>query len=258
MLFLIIIFALVGLWVDGIFGLAVGGALGYVVGLVVRAILRKGLRLLQAQFIESTFAVMGALCKADGVVTRDEIRATEELFIRLGLSSAQKETAKAAFNRGKGADFALDAEVDRFVRSSRRSRVLFQVFLQVQLIAVAADGKVHPAERVMLVRVARRLGMSDADVAQLEALLRAAMSGAASPSGTPLKQQLEDAYAALGLAPEASASEIKRAYRKLMTENHPDRLAANGMPESMRNFAEERSRELNAAYDLIRKARDIS
>ena len=107
----------------------------------------------------------------------------------------------------------------------------------------------------MLVRVARGLGLADTDVAQLEALLRAAASGPAVSRGARSAQQLEDAYAALGVTPEASDEEIKRAYRKMMTEHHPDKVAARGLPESMRKIAEERARKLNVAYDVIKKAR---
>lgn len=110
----------------------------------------------------------------------------------------------------------------------------------------------------MLVRVARRLGMAEIDVARLEALLRAAAGGPAAAAGPPPKQRLDDAYTALGLAPDASVSDIKRVYRQLMRENHPDKLAAKGLPESMRNVAEERAREINAAYDLIKKARQFT
>jgi DnaJ like chaperone protein len=211
----------------------------------------------QSQFLDTTFAVMGALCKADGVVTRDEIRVTEQLFARLQLSPEQKDAAKAAFTRGKAPDFDLEGEVDRFVQSARDGVGMFQLFLQVQLTAVAADGQVHPAEHAMLVRIARRLGLSELDLARLEALLRAAAGGAATAGGPPPKQRLDDAYAAIGVTPDASESEIKRAYRKLMSENHPDKLAAKGLPDSMRQLAEERARELNVAYDLIRKARQF-
>ena len=92
-------------------------------------------------------------------------------------------------------------------------------------------------------------------MAQLEALLRAAASGPAEARGARSEQQLEDAYAALGVTPEASDEEIKRAYRKTMAEHHPDKMAARGLPESMRKIAEERARKLNVAYDVIKKAR---
>jgi DnaJ like chaperone protein len=212
----------------------------------------------QVQFLDATFAVMGALCKADGVVTRNEIQVVEQIFARLRFSPEQKELAKAAFNRGKAPDFDLDATVSAFAHSARRSGILFQMFLQLQMLAVAADGQVHPAEHAMLVRVARGLGLAEQDVARLEALLRAAASDPAGFGGAPPKQRLDDAYAALGVTPEASESDIKRAYRKMMSENHPDKVAAKGLPESMRELAEERAREINAAYDLIKKARQFS
>ena len=59
------------------------------------------------------------------------------------------------------------------------------------------------------------------------------------------------------MTPDSENAEIKRAYRKLISQNHPDKLAARGLPESMRPVAEERSRELNAAYDLLKEARNI-
>jgi DnaJ like chaperone protein len=255
---LIVLCAVVGLWLGGISGLLVGGAIGFVLDRVAQMVIRGGLLTVQSQFLETTFAVMGALCKADGVVTREEIRVTEEVFGRLRLTPEQKTAAKAAFNRGKAPDFDLDAEVDQFVQSARSGGgVLFQLFLQVQILAVAADGQVHPAERAMLVHVARRLGLGERDVARLEALLRAAAGGATAAGAPAPKEKLDDAYSALGVTPEASESEIKRAYRKLMSENHPDKLMAKGLPEGLRQLAEERAREINAAYDLIRKARQF-
>jgi DnaJ like chaperone protein len=255
---LILLFALIGFGIDGIRGLLIGALVGFGLSRMARASARTGLLSVQSQFLDSTFAVMGALCKADGVVTRDEIRVTEQLFARLHLSPEQKDAAKAAFTRGKAPEFDLEGEVDRFVQSARDGVGMFQLFLQVQLTAVAADGQVHPAEHAMLVRIARRLGLSELDLARLEALLRAASGGATAAGGPPPKQRLDDAYAAIGVTAEASESEIKRAYRKLMSENHPDKLAAKGLPDSMRQLAEERARELNVAYDLIRKARQFS
>ena len=108
----------------------------------------------------------------------------------------------------------------------------------------------------MLVRVAGRLGLTEGDDAHLESLLRAATGGpAGGPSGRPRQDRLADAYVALGVPADAAPADIKRAYRKLISKNHPDKLAARGLPESMRAVAEERSREINAAYDLIKSSR---
>ncbi|HEU4616489.1 MAG TPA: co-chaperone DjlA [Gammaproteobacteria bacterium] len=252
-----VIGAFLGLAVAGWRGLVIGALLGYAVGWIRRTTAASGFADVQAQFIESTFAVMGALCKADSVVTRDEIRAAEQLFERLHLSAVQREAAKTAFARGKAADFDLDAEVARFRRAAAGRGVLLQLFLQAQILAVGADGALHPAEHAMLVRVARGLGLPPIVVVQLEALLRASSGarGAGAPAGPPPRDKLADAYAALGLAPTASDAEIKRAYRRLMSQNHPDKLAAKGLPESMRELAEERTREISAAYRLIKETR---
>lgn len=247
--------ALLGALFGGFPGFLIGGIVAYFAGLAVQRTLIGGLRVAQTQLIDSTFAVMGALCKADNVVTRDEIRTVEQIFKMLNLHGEQRDQAKAAFSHGKQADFDLDAAVDRFARISRGRGPLLQLFLQVQCMAIAADGRIHPAEHTMLVRIARRLGLGEADVLQLEALLRAAMGGASAPGTPPTKDRLADAYAALGVTPESNPAEIKRAYRKLISQNHPDKLAARGLPESMRAVAEERSREINSAYDLIKSAR---
>jgi len=255
-MFLVVIGALLGALFGGFAGLLIGAAIGYAAGVALRQSVIGGLRVVQSQLIDSTFAVMGALCKSDNVVTRDEIDAVEKIFTMLRLQEDQRRAAKAAFNRGKQPDFDLDSAVDQFAGVSRRRAPLVQLFLQLQVMAVAADGRVHPAEHAMLVRIARRLGLQEHDVAQLEALLRAG-GGPSAPGAPPPADRLADAYAALGVSPAASPAEIKRAYRRLISQNHPDKLAARGLPESMRAVAEERSREINAAYDLVKDARGM-
>ena len=256
-MFFIVIGGILGLLIGGPLGLFVGAFLGYAASQSLQRWILGRLNVVQTDLVDATFSVMGAVCKADNVVTRDEIQTVEKIFTMLHLQAEQREQAKAAFNRGKQPDFDLDGAVDEFARISRRRLPLVQLFLQLQYMAVAADGKVHPAEHDMLVRIARRLGLSEQDVAQLEALLRAATGGPSAPGAPPTRDRLADAYAALGITPEATEAEIKRAYRKLISQNHPDKLAARGLPESMRAVAEERSRELNAAYDLIKEARGI-
>src|SRR5690625_2313635 len=237
-MYLILIFGLLGLLVGGFRGLLVGLVLGYLARGWLQRHGQQNLGQVQAQFLDSTFAVMGALCKADNIVTRDEIEAAEAIFKRLELTSEQRQAAIAAFNRGKSPDFDLDLEVAKLAQVCRGRRPLLQMFLQVQLTAIAADGVLHPAEHAMLVRIARGLGFSEADIEQLEALLRA------SASGPTAEQKLHDAYLALGISAAASDEEVKRTYRRLMNQNHPDKLASKGLPESMREVDGERTREL--------------
>ena len=254
-MFFVVFGALLGAAFGGFAGALIGGVLGYAAAGAVQQWFVGNLQIAQSQLIDTTFAVMGALCKADRVVTSDEIRTVEHIFRMLNLHGEQREQAKDAFRRGKQPGFNLDGAVDEFARSSHGRAPLLQLFLQLQCMAVAADGRVDPAEHAMLVRIARRMGLREADVSQLEALLRAATAGPSASSGAPPKERLTDAYAALGVTPESSAAEIKRAYRKLISRNHPDKLASRGLPESMRAVAEERSREINSAYDLIKSAR---
>ena len=258
--FLIWLGGFIGLLSGGWRGLFIGALIGWVLGrllplLVVRVAVGK-INQVQSLFLDSTFAVMGAMSKADGRVSAEEIRAVEALFDQLRLSGEAREAAKVSFNRGKSPDFDLDAEVARFAATARGQRVLHQMFLQMQLAALAADGQIHPAEHAMLLRVARGLGLSETELQALEAMLRGG-GGFSGAGGSTASQAsaLDDAYRVIGVAPTASDAELKRAYRKLMSENHPDKLAGKGLPESMRAMAEQKTRAITAAYDRIEKAR---
>jgi len=257
MLIFVVIGGLVGLLSGGFGGLLFGAALGYGVGhLMTRVLLPRGLGAVQRQFLDSTFAVMGALCKADGQVTRDEIRVAEQFFDKLGLSKEQRAAARASFNRGKEAGFDLAAEIEHLRGVVRNNQPLLQLFLQVQLSAIAADGVLHEAEHGMLLRVARLLGLSELDLKRLEAMLRGASgTSAGSGAGGRDEKPLADHYATLGLEPSASDAEVKKAYRRWMSKYHPDKLASSGMPENMRSVAEERVREIRSAYDRIKEGR---
>lgn len=266
MQFFIIVGGLIGLAVNGWRGALFGALLVWsLLPLAGRLLLRTAVRKIsqvQTQFLDSTFAVMGAVCKADGQVSSEEIRVAEALFDQLRLNPEARESAKRAFNRGKSADFDLDAEVALFAAASARAPMFRQLFLQVQVSAIAADGQTHPAEHAILLRIARGLGMSAHDVAMFEAMMRGGGPGYGGGAGAGASSRdrdnpsaLEDAYQVLGLSATASDAEVKRAYRKLMSENHPDKLAAKGLPESMRALAEEKTRRITAAYERIERSR---
>jgi DnaJ like chaperone protein len=272
----VVALALLGALFGGFRGLVMGALFGLGVRFVLRTMVRSGLRQAQTGFLDASFAVMGALAKADGVVTRDEIETANRIFDLLRLAEPQRQLARASFNRGKAPDFDLDAEVDRLRGTISYGRgPLLRLFLQLQCMAVAADGRVHRAEHAMLVRIAQRLGLTERDVAQLEALLRtggagggawtgAGAGGGARPGGgrgapgATAAARLDDAYTALGLTRDAADTEIKRAYRRLVSQNHPDKLGTRDLPDSVRKLAEERIREINVAYELIKESRGFS
>jgi len=253
----VVIGGLVGLFAGGVSGLFAGAAVGYGIGvLMLRVLLPHGRGVIEKQFLVSTFAVMGALCKADGRVSRDEIRVAEHFFGQLGLSPEQRKVARAAFNRGKAPGFDLAAEIERLRSVVRSNPALLQLFLQIQFSAIAADGLLHDAERRLLRRVARLLGLAEADVNRLEAMLSGAAGAApGQDAGGHAGSSLDDAYATLGVKPSASDAEVKKAYRRLMSRYHPDKLASQGLPDGMREMAKERVRQVRGAYDRIKQAR---
>ncbi len=252
----------VALLLGGLVGYLIGGAagmiLGAVMGLLFRQYLRQsggfgfGMAAAQSRFMDSMFAVMGHLCKADGVVSENEIQAAENVFSQLRLSEQQRQEAIKAFQRGKADDFDLDGELAAFRRMTGGHPALLRMFLQIQIAAIAADGQVHPTEHELLMHIARGLGVPESQVEQLEALLRHGTGGQGQRSE---REELENAYQVLGVSPDASDAEIKKAYHKLMNENHPDKLASKGMPESMREVAEQKTAEISNAYDRIRESR---
>lgn len=251
MLFLIILFGLIGLAIGGSWGLLVGGVLGWWLGRRIKRRLTIARMQIQEGFLESIFSVMGCLCQADGKVTDGELGVAEKLFDQMHLQGEQRAKARAAFERGRADTFNLDAELTNVNRLTQRQPILRQVFLQVQLTAIAADGVLHPAEHEMILRVARGVGCSEAEVQQIEAMLH----GAAANSQGSSEEALKDAYQVLGVSEDASDTEIKKAYRRLMSQNHPDKLAGKGLPDSMREVAQARTSEIGNAYERIRSAR---
>src|SRR3546814_7542900 len=119
---LIFIGGLIGLVSRGFSGMVIGALIGWLITRVFKISVIGAATKIQSQFLDSTFAVMGAVCKADGQVTHDEIRIAEMLFDRLHLSGVARESAKHAFNRGKSPGFDVDAEVQRFARAARGDR----------------------------------------------------------------------------------------------------------------------------------------
>lgn len=217
----------------------------------------------QAEFFKAAFSVMGHVAKAKGQVTKEEIQLASTMMTRMNLRGEQKRSAQDAFREGKSSGFPLHEVLERVRISSAGRHDLLQFFLELQISAAFADGDLHPAERNVLHAIAKGLGFSahqlDQRLQMQEAAFRFQREGGAGGWNNAYGQQpntadqISDAYKVLGIEDGAESKEVKRAYRKLMNEHHPDKLVAKGLPPEMMEMAKEKAQDIQAAYDLIKK-----
>ena len=210
------------------------------------------------RFFRATFLVMGYLAKADGRVSQQEISAARAVMSALRLNPLQVRAAIDYFTAGKQPDFDPTEELAELRRACAGRPDLLRVFLELQVRAALGGNDLQGPVRPLLSRVAAQLRISGLELAQIEAVLRI-QSGrfggqAARHDGAA---QLEQAYRVLEAAPSASDDEIAKAYRRQLSRHHPDKLKANGLPESMLEHAKQRTQQIIEAYELIRARRGI-
>ncbi|KXF80300.1 co-chaperone DjlA [Enterovibrio coralii] len=216
----------------------------------------------QQAYFHATFAVMGHVAKAKGKVTENEIRLASNLMDRMGLQGDARRAAQDAFREGKESAFPLEETLQEVRKNCGGRSDLLQFFLEVQIQAAYADGSMHPSERQVLYTIAGVLGFSRQQLEQRLMMQEAAFKFYQRQGGSGQQQQwqgdfsgsrLKDAFKILGVEEDASSQTVKRAYRKLMNEHHPDKLAAKGLPPEMMEIAKQKAQEIQAAYDLVKK-----
>ena len=258
----------------GTFGFMLGGPLGALLGAAFGHQFDQGLgglRLeaddgfapddnerIQSAFFTATFSVMGHLAKADGQVSPEEIAMARRIMGQMTLSPELQRAAISLFNAGKQPHFVLDAVLEQFRRECHRRRSLLRMFVEIQFHAVYADGQLHPAEQHILQHICMALGFSRLEFATMQARAYAEREFAGAHRGqtrTTARDELAHAYGVLGVTAKADDDEIKKAYRRLMNQHHPDKLVSKGLPEEMIRLATQKTQEIKAAYERIRQAR---
>lgn len=225
---------------------------------------RADLAGVRATFFRAAFTIMGYVAKSDGRVSEQDIAAARRIFRQFNLGEADTRAAMALYTEGKQPDFDADAVLAELAAAGRGREGVLRMFLEIQMrAALMADG-LAGATRETLLRVATKVGIGAMEFAHLEALLRfqahAQAYGTAGgrPGSAPGGQSaLDEAYEVLGVASGASDAEVKRAYRRQMSENHPDKLVARGLPESMLEVAKQKTQAIQAAWERIREARGM-
>lgn len=213
----------------------------------------------QAVFFATTFSVMGHISKSDGRVSPEEIQLAEHVMQQMRLNTDQRDSAIEYFNQGKQDGFVLDDALAEFRKVCGRKMTLLQMFIEIQLQAVYADGVKDPDEDQILQHICMTLGYPNALLTQLESMLfasqRSRQSYRANGSYATTHSALEDAYKIIGVSKSATDAELKKAYRRLMSQNHPDKLIAKGLPEEMIEIATNKTQEIQKAYELISESR---
>lgn len=253
-----IIGGVIGLFRGGVTGALIGALLGHLVDRFLAGIIGVGAT--QKAFFDALFGSLGHLSKADGRVTETEIRMVESLMQQMRIGGEDRQRAIRLFNQGKQAGFDLETALHPFVQHSVVRQDLRQMFMQIMVEAAFSSGTITKAEHAVLLRVAGALRIPE----QLfSAMLQARGASGRYQAGPGAGRQrpaqslasLDQAYAQLGLTRKASDAEIKKAYRKLVSQYHPDKLVSRGLPEEMMEMAKTRVRDINTAYDRIKQAR---
>ncbi len=217
----------------------------------------------QSAFFNATFLVMGRLAKADGRVSEHEIQMAAAIMNKMRLSPDQKKAAIDQFNKGKQPESDISSALQEF-RRVVGFNTLCPFFLEVQLQAAYADGSLTQAERQVFTQICQNLGVSEQQFEKIHQRFLAQQSYYQNQSGTGSGWStqgiggLSKAYEVLGVKESASDAEVKRAYRKLMSQHHPDKLVAKGLPEEMMEVANQKAQEIQVAYEQVSENRKRS
>lgn len=220
----------------------------------------------QSAFIKTLFQLMGKLAKADGRISEAEIAHAEAFMKKLGMTAEHRKEAIRLFKQGASAEFTVDEAINEFKASTGNASNLKQLLVMYLLGTALADGKMEAVEQDLIREIAIKLGYSEQSFNQLIMMIQAQSQFAGGgyhyragqqSSAANAATSLASAYQALGVEQDVSDSVLKKTYRKLMSEFHPDRLIGQGLPEDMIKVATERSKEIQAAYDLIKKNRGM-
>lgn len=213
----------------------------------------------QTAFFTASFAVMGRVAKADGRVSAEEIKMAEMVMAQMDLRGEKRAAAMRLFNEGKRDDFPLQAILEQFRSECHNRSTLIRLFMEIQINAAYADGRLDVAEEKLLLEISASLGFPEREFRRLEQMIKAELHhgrqrGAGASSQGP---SASDAYAILGVSAKASDKDVRRAYRRLLSQHHPDKLVSKGLPEEMMKVAAKKTHEIKQAWETVKRERGI-
>jgi DnaJ like chaperone protein len=272
--------SITGKLIGAVLGYMIGRFPGLMIGLIIghfydqsvdaRRARPRGTPLqVSERFFTATFEVMGHVAKADGRVSEAEIAAARKLMGELHFDGPQIHIAIGFYTRGKSPDFDLEDSVGKLVAAVGNQPHLLRAFLELQVRAALEGVDMQGAARDVIFRLAELLDISRLELAHMEAVLRLRreqfrqyggqrQGGAGAGQGARASgMQLDAAYQVLEVDPKATNAEVQKAYRRQLSKHHPDKLKANGLPESMLEHAKQRTQQIIEAFELIKSARGM-
>lgn len=258
------------------FGFLASGPTGALFGLLVGNFFDRGLNShfsnphwlyhaqrykdIQKVFFELTFSVMGHIAKADGRVSEKEVEMARVLMSEMRLNTEQTRQAKKLYNEGKLSDFNLEHALSQLQRTCGNNRELIKLFVDIQYRASQVDG-LNAKKIKALDSIFTKLGFAPLHKQYRfhEEFTYRSNTNQNTHSSSNQRHRphaasvnsLSGAYALLEITPQANKQEVKRAYRRLMSRNHPDKLIAQGLPPEMIKIANDKTQQIGKAYDLI-------
>jgi DnaJ like chaperone protein len=196
----------------------------------------------QAAYFISIFSILGKFAKLDGVVTSDEISVTQGFINSLPMREGEKQFAKKVFREAKDSRYSIEDFAAQFYQINRQRPELRLSFFDLLFQVAAADRVFHAAEEASLIRIKEIFQISDQQYNNIKSIYF---------------EEVDKNYKLLNCTPESSNQEIKSSYKKLVKDFHPDRIVSKGLPEEFTEFATKRFREIQGAYEKIRRERNF-
>ncbi|MDA3955598.1 TerB family tellurite resistance protein [Oceanispirochaeta sp.] len=206
-------------------------------------------------FFSSVFSMLGKLSIADGSISESE-KNTISNFMRtdLRLDPVSQQSAMDIFNAAIRSGNSFESYARQFYQSFAGNAQFTELVLDILLRVAASDGKIHREEERLIQEAVGIFGYSQTSYDRLKSRYGLGGSGAAGMGGASTSSA---SYGILGCSPSDEDDVIRKAYRKKVSEFHPDKISAKGLPEEFTKFANERFNEIQQAWDSIRKERNL-
>lgn len=248
---------IIGKLVGGFIGFAFGGPLGAVAGAVfghtfvdsnqagnVQVSNLSYSESSQITFFVATFSMLAKLARADGQVSRAELDSIRQFMTYdLNLSPESQNVAMNIFNTATQSPESFENFASQFYGQFHVQPQMLELMMDIMLRVSVSDGSINPTEERMIQSAAAIFGFNSAQYARMR---------------SRYAKDVNKYYAVLGCTSNDSDEQIKKQYRKLVSEYHPDKIISKGLPDEFVKFANDKFNEIQEAYETIKKERRIN